>query len=287
MGSTIKHIITVFLIIINYSSSFSQDLVVYKKIDTTKLYLEVYSPKNVDATKTYPAMVFYFGGGWNGGNRNQFERQASYLSKRGLVCFLVDYRVKNKHNTSPFESLIDAKSAIRFIRKNANAFNIDENKIIASGGSAGGHLASATALISDYNASTDDLSVSCIPNALVLFNPVIDNGPNGYGYERIGNAYSKFSPLHNIKKNAPPTLFLLGTKDHLVPVETAKLYRSKMEEFGNRCDLMLYKGEAHGFFNYKRSGKNNFDNYRKTLEATDNFLKSLGYLSKEPKIIIE
>ncbi len=287
MRSTIKYIIAVLIITINCSSIFSQDLVVYKQIDTTKLYLEVYYPKNIDTTKTYPAMVFYFGGGWNGGNRNQFAHQASYLSKRGLVCFLVDYRVKNKHNISPFESLKDAKSAIRFIRKNASTFNIDMNKIIGAGGSAGGHLASATALISDYNESTDDLSVSCTPNALVLFNPVIDNGPKGYGYERIGNAYSKFSPLHNIKKNAPPTLFLLGTKDHLVPVETAKLYKSKMEEFGNRCDLVLYKDGTHGFFNYKRSGKSNFDNYKKTLEATDNFLESLSYLSKTPKVIIE
>jgi len=268
--------------VLSYSNSFSQEIVLYKHIDTTKLYLEVYYPNNIDTTKTYPAMVFYFGGGWNGGSKSQFTHQASYLSKRGLVCFLVDYRVKNKHNTTPFESLKDAKSAIRFIRKNASKFNIDKTKIIASGGSAGGHLAAATALIDYYNEPTDDLSISCIPNALVLFNPVIDNGPNGYGHERIGNTYSKFSPLHNIKENAPPTLFLLGTKDHLIPVETAKLYKNKMEELDNQCDLELYKDGVHGFFNY-----NSFDNYKKTLEATDRFLQSLGYLSKKPKITIE
>lgn len=278
----IKCIFTLLVIVLNFSSSFSQDVQLYKQIDSTKLYLEVYYPKNIDTTKAYPAMVFYFGGAWNGGNRSQFAPQASYLSKRGLVCFLVDYRVKSKHHTTPFESLKDAKSAIRFIRKHANKFNIDKTKIIASGGSAGGHLAAATALIEDYNESTDDVSINCIPNALVLFNPVIDNGPNGYGFERIGNAYSKFSPLHNIKVNAPPTLFLLGTKDHLIPVETAELYKNKMDELGNRCDLELYKDGVHGFFNYKF-----FDNYKKTLEATDRFLQSLGYLSIEPKITIE
>ncbi len=278
----IKYMITLLVIVLNFSTSFSQDTLLYKKINGTKLYLEVYYPEDLDTSKAYPAMVFYFGGGWNGGNRSQFAPHSSYLSQRGLVCFLVDYRIKNKHNTTPFESLKDAKSAIRFIRKNANKFHIDKTKIIASGGSAGAHLAAATALINDYNESTDDLSINCVPDALVLFNPVIDNGPNGYGHERIGNAYSKFSPLHNIKANAPPTLFLLGTKDHLIPVETAKLYKSKMEELGNRCELKLYKDGVHGFFNYKF-----FNNYKKTLEATDTFLQSLGYLLIEPKIIIE
>ncbi len=63
------------------------------------------------------------------------------------------------------------------MRENAATFHIDTAKIIASGGSAGGHMAAATALITDYNEDTDDTSVSCVPNALVLFNPVFDNGP--------------------------------------------------------------------------------------------------------------
>ena len=264
------------------SHVYSQEQILYKQIDTTRLFMEVIYPENVDSAKAYPAMVFFFGGGWIGGDRSQFLNHAKYFSKRGLVCFLVDYRTRSKNNTTPFESLKDAKSAIRFIRINSSKFGIDANKIIASGGSAGGHLAAATALITDYNDDTDDLSMSCIPNALVLFNPVIDNGPGGYGYERIGDEYKSFSPLHNIRKGAPPTILFLGTNDNLIPVETANYYKKVMEKVGSICELYLYEGEGHGFFNYK-----NFENYKKTVYEADNFLQSLGYIENDTSIEIE
>jgi acetyl esterase/lipase len=180
-------------------------------------------------------MVFFYGGGWKGGSIKQFEPHAKYFSERGMVCILVDYRVKTRHNTTPFDALKDAKSAIRFVRGNADRFNIDSSKIIAVGGSAGGHLAAASSIVNEYSQDSDDLSVSCIPNALVLFNPVIDNGPGGYGYERIGDRYKEFSPLHNITKGTPPTIMFLGTKDRLIPVETVQYYKVVMEKVGSRC----------------------------------------------------
>jgi len=276
-----KNVLFVFLCFLGISCS-AQKEVLYKQVDTTKLYLEVHSPPEMDSTKKYPAMVFFFGGGWKGGDRTHFLEHAKYFSQRGLVCFLADYRTETKHETTPFESLKDAKSAIRFIRKHAGEYNIDPDKIIASGGSAGGHLAAATALITGFSEETDDTSISCIPDALVLFNPVIDNGPGGYGYERIGDSYKEFSPLHNIEKGAPPTILFLGTKDKLIPVETAKYYQTVMQKVRSRCELKLYENEAHGFFNYR-----NLDLYKQTVLETDLFLQSLGYLKKEPSIEIK
>jgi len=168
------------------------------------------------------------------------------------------------------------------VRENAATFHIDTAKIILSGGSAGGHLAAATALITNYNEDTDDTSGSCVPNALVLFNPVFDNGPGGYGYERIGAAYKNFSPLHNIPKGAPPTILFLGINDKLIPVETANYYLKVMEKVGSWCELFLYEGQGHGFFNH-----GNFDYYKKTVAETDTFLQSIGYLKKESGIQIE
>ncbi|MEM9143825.1 MAG: alpha/beta hydrolase [Bacteroidota bacterium] len=260
----------------------AQRIIRYKKADTVQLYMEIHAPKDEVGNTKYPAMVFFFGGGWKGGDRHHFLKHAQYFSKRGLVCFLVDYRTENKHGTTPFLSLMDAKSAMRYIRKNARSFHIDPNRIIASGGSAGGHLAAATALIEEYNDTTDPLAVSCKPQALVLFNPVIDNGPGGYGHERIGDAYKGFSPLHNIREGTPPTLFFLGTQDHLVPVVTAEYYKMTMEKVGSPCTLKLYGGEGHGFFNYR-----NFQNYRSTVQETDTFLQSLGYLESQPEVKIE
>ncbi|MCK4853058.1 MAG: alpha/beta hydrolase [Bacteroidales bacterium] len=256
--------------------------VVYKEIDTVSLSMDIYYPPDMDKDKSYPAMIFFFGGGWKRGTVKQFEPHALYFSDRGLICILADYRVESRQKISPFESLKDAKSAIRFIRKNAEEFHIDKGKIIASGSSAGGHLAAATALVSEFNEPGDDLSISCVPNALVLFNPVIDNGPGGYGYERIGDQYKNFSPLHNIKAGAPPTILFLGTNDNLIPVETAKYYQKAMERVGSRCELYLYDGQPHGFFNFK-----NREYYNKTVLEADKFLISLGYLTGEPKIIID
>jgi acetyl esterase/lipase len=261
---------------------FAQERVFYKQIDTSKLAMEFYFPKTIETNKKYPAMIFFFGGGWTSGSTKQFEPQARYFSERGMICILADYRVKNRQQSTPIESLKDAKSAIRFVRQNADRFHIDTGKIVAAGGSAGGQLAAATALTDSYNENTDNLTVSCKPNALVLYNPVIDNGPGGYGYERIGNDYKSFSPLHNIKQGAPPTIMFLGTDDNLIPVETARYFKVAMNKVKSRCDLFLYEGQAHGFFNYK-----NFEYYKKTVAETDLFLQSEGYLKKEPAVEIK
>jgi acetyl esterase/lipase len=251
--------------------------IIYKEIDTVSLFMDIYYPPDMDKEKSYPAMIYFFGGGWKGGSVKQFEPHASYFSGRGIICVLADYRVQSRQKTSPFESLKDAKSAIRFIRKKSAELKIDPDKIIAAGGSAGGHLAAATALIEKYNETGENLSVSCIPNALVLFNPVIDNGPGGYGFERIGKAYKDFSPLHNISAGAPPTIFFLGTADKLIPVETAEYYRTVMEKVGSRCEVFLYEGQPHGFFNFRNRAY-----YHKTVWEADKFLISLGYLTGQP-----
>lgn len=276
-----KTSITFAFLFIAYLVGFGQERFLYKKVDTTQLYLEVFPSVINDPLKPAPAMVFFFGGGWNSGTVKQFEPHAKYFIQRGITCILVDYRVKEKHKSTPFESLKDAKSAIRYIRANATKLHIDSSKIIASGGSAGGHLAAATAIIIDYNESTDNPAISCVPNALVLFNPVFDNGPGGYGYERIGDAYKSFSPLHNIKTGTPPSILFFGDKDHLVSVETAKYYKQVMEKVKSRCDLFIYEGQGHGFFNYK-----NLEYYKKTVLETDTFLQSLGYLNKTPIVEI-
>lgn len=237
----------------------------------------------MDGNNDYPVMVFFFGGGWTGGKRTQFKKQAQYFSKRGLVCFLADYRIKDIHGTNPTESLKDAKSAIRYIREKAAMFNVDKSKIIASGGSAGGHLAAATALIDLYSDDDiDNLSISCVPNALVLFNPVIDNSPSGYGNEKLTVDYKTFSPIDNIRSGAPPTIIFLGTNDKLIPVKTIEDYKALMDDVGSRCDIHFYEGQGHGFFNY-----GNFEYYKKTLIEADKFLISLGYLGEEPVVTIE
>jgi len=259
-------------------SSRAQELVKYKQVDTTRLCLEVLRPPEQRADTKYPAMVFFHGGGWRNGDRSHFARQAAYFSERGMVCFLADYRIEKRNHTSPVEALEDAKSAMRYVRAHAEKFGIDPGRIAAAGGSAGGHLAAACALVEKYNDPGDDLSVSPVPDALVLFNPVIDNGPAGFGYAQVGEEYRFFSPLHNIRRGAPPCIIFLGTEDRLIPVETAEYFKKALEKLGGRCDLILYKGQEHGFFNFK-----NYEYFKATVLETDQFLQSLGYLQIEPE----
>jgi acetyl esterase/lipase len=254
---------------------------VYKSVGDTQLKLHIYEPIGHARSDKSPAVVFFFGGGWTGGTPKQFEPHCHYLASRGMVAIAADYRVKSRHGTSPFECVKDGKSAIRWVRKHADELGIDPERIAAGGGSAGGHVAAATGNVPGLEEEGEDLRISSKPNALLLFNPVYDNGPSGYGHDRVKDRYQEISPFHNIRAGAPPTLVFLGTEDRLVPVETARKYERKMREVGSRCDTHLFDGQPHGFFN---KGRGDDTYYALTVRAMDEFLISLGWLEGEPAI---
>lgn len=249
-------------------------VVVYKTIGNVELSMHIFFPPNHQETDKTPALVFFHGGAWNSGGPEHFYNQCEYLASRGMVCMSAQYRTKKGHGTSPIECVKDAKSAMRWVKTNAKQFGIDAGKILAGGGSAGGHMAAATATVNGFNEDGEDTSVSCRPKALVLFNPVAHNGPGGFGYNRAKDYYKDFSPYHNLSQSAPPTLIMLGTKDKLFNPQMAKEYKSKMEDLGLRCDLILYPEQEHAFFNIN---KNEELHYQTMIDA-DKFLISLGYL---------
>ena len=249
-------------------------VVVYKETPQGELRLHVFKPNNAKKEKR-PAIVFFFGGGWNEGTPTQFYNQSRHLANRGMVAITAEYRTKEKSGTDPRACVMDAKSAMRWMRSNAGKLCIDPDRIAAGGGSAGGHLAAATASLKEFNEPDDNVSISCKPQLLVLFNPVLDTSENGCGYERVKDYWQDFSPMHNIGSNMPPTIIFLGTKDALIPVDTAKEYQRLMKQAGNTCDLKLYNGQPHGFFNKAK--------YNETLKAMDRFLVEQGWLAP-PKL---
>ncbi len=103
----------------------------------------------------------------------QFEQQCRYLASRGMVAITVDYRVASRHKTKAVDAVRDAKSAVRWFRSHAAELMIDPDRIVAAGGSAGGHLAACTGTLNDFDEPDEDHSVSSRPNALVLFNPAV------------------------------------------------------------------------------------------------------------------
>ena len=253
----------------------------YKQVGDTKLFLHVFEPKGkADGGKqpARPAIVFFFGGGWNGGTPKQFEPHCRHLIARGMVAITAEYRVKSRNKTTPFECVADGKSAIRWVRANAAKLGVDPHRIAAGGGSAGGHVAAATGNCPGLEEKGEDLKISSKPDALVLFNPVYDNSEKGYGYARVKPRWKEISPMHNINKGAPPTIVFLGTKDKLIPVATGEEYQKRMKSVGSRSELHLYKDAPHGFFNKGEKG----NHYPDTIEKMDKFLAALGWLEGDP-----
>jgi acetyl esterase/lipase len=249
---------------------------VYKKVGEVELKLHLFKPEGHRASDTRAAIVFFFGGGWNSGTPSQFYPQCEHLAKRGMVAISAEYRVKSRNQSTPKECVKDGISAIRWVRSHAAELGIDAKRIAAGGGSAGGHVAAATGTTRGIVEESEDQTVSGRPDALVLFNPVYDNGPGGDGHRRVKDYWKKISPMHNLDKTTPPTIVFLGTEDDLVPVETAERYRDLMLDAGVRSELFLYEGQPHGFFNLSRSP----ESYRKTVKQMDDFLVSLGFLEK-------
>lgn len=266
----------------------------YKAVGNVKLNLYIYQPEEIDAGDKTPAIVFFFGGGWTGGSPGQFEQHCKYLASRGMVAITADYRVASRHKVKAISCVADAKSAIRFIRKNAAELGIDPDRLAAGGGSAGGHLAACTGVIDGLDEPGEDKSISSVPNALVLFNPALvlapvddieqvgpaRQDPAAFA-ERMGTEPKNLSPYHHVKQGAPPTIIFHGKADSTVPYASAEAFARAMNKAGNRCTLAGYEGQAHGFFNYGRGGG---EYYTKTVRAMDEFLTELGYLTGKPTV---
>jgi acetyl esterase len=251
--------------------------VVFKKTPQGELKLHVFYPSGWAAADRRPAIVFFFGGGWKNGSYEQFIPQSEYFASRGIVAFAADYRIESKHKTTPDVCVEDAKSAIRFVRANAAKYGVDPDKLIASGGSAGGHLAAATALVAGFDAK-DDPKVSAKPSALVLFNPVLDmtrlDGRKVLGAK--GDDVAKaISPTLFLAKDAPPAIIFFGTGDKLIA--HGKEYAAKAKALGARAELYTAADQPHGFFNRSPWCE-------ATAERADRFLESLGYLKGEPTL---
>lgn len=261
---------------------------VYKQVGDVVLRMYVFFP-DADQSAKRPAIVFFFGGGWQSGSPAQFHQQCLHCARRGMVAMSADYRVASRHGVNVTECVADAKSAIRWIRREAPRLGVDPERIVAAGGSAGGHLAAATALVPGFDEPMEDTTISCHPNALVLFNPalilageegqlVADPQRRAALESRLGATPESLSPYHHIGKTPflPPTLILHGKADTTVPFRTAEKFAEAMRAAGGKCQLIGYADQPHGFFNY---GRANNRYYQETMEAVDRFLAELGYVA--------
>jgi acetyl esterase/lipase len=249
----------------------------YKTVGDTVLNMHIVGA-NRPSDGPKPAIVFFFCDTWLGFEASKHYPHSMYLASRGMACFNAEVRVAPIHGTTPVECVIDGKSAVRWVRSHAGSLGVDRNRIAVAGGSAAGHVSACCGLVDGFDDPQDDNpSVSSRPNAMVLFNPVLDTTElerrtNLFGGREVAHS---LSPTKHVQPGAPPSLVMHGRDDNLVPAEQALRFKEAMVRAGSQCRVRLYDGQGHGFFNFF-DGDNPL--FVETLRETDRFLASLGYL---------
>ena len=257
---------------------------VYKTVDTFKLKIDIFYTDQSFKRANNTAIVFFHGGGWAYGTPSEFFTTCERYAKMGIVTFSVDYRlsidngVTPSKTISPIECIMDARSAMRWVRGNAEKFHIDRNKIVAAGQSAGGHLALSTAMIDDYNEKSDNLSISCRPDAILLFSACV-NAVEGWCDRLLADRRNKIwsiSPTHNIKGGLPPMIEFHGVDDEQVPKWTVQFFESDMKKEGNYFEQHMYEGRKH----YLGDGNPKYSRYfdDEILKVADDFLRKFNLL---------
>jgi acetyl esterase/lipase len=246
-------------------------LVTYKKVGDRELKLHLFEPEGLKASDRRGCFITIHGGGWTGGEPRRMYPFAAHFQKLGWVGISVEYRlVKAGSGVTPFECVKDGRSAVRYVRAHAKELGVDPQRIVASGGSAGGHVAAATALFDGVDEAGEDTAVSSVPNALVLLFPVIDTSAEGYGNAKCGPDWRRISPAHQVKPALPPTITFHGTGDTVTPFKGARIFHEAMLKAGNRSELVVNDGGRHGYLMFDRNL------YEETMERTGAFLAGIG-----------
>jgi len=217
--------------------------------------MDVYLPagRSVDSTKV---MVLIHGGGWNTGDKSDFDIFVDTLKKRdpSYAIFNLNYRLANPPNLFPAQEL-DVKAAFEFIVNKSPEYNIS-NKIVLIGASAGAHLALLQAYkypmplkvkaVIDFFGPTELVSLyNNPPNPLV---PTLLQSVTGYTPTSNPAIYQQSSPLNFVTSQSPPTMILQGGLDIVVSPSQSILLKNELQAKGVPCEYILYPGEGHGWF---------------------------------------
>jgi acetyl esterase/lipase len=245
------------------SVELKRDLI-YARYAGREMHLDLYLPK--EGTGPFPAVVYVHGGGWRGGNKNAFARQAAHMATRGFAGACIEYRLSGEAKWPA--AIHDAKAAVRWVRANAGPYRIEPNRIGAAGGSAGGHLVAllgTTADRKDLEGDGGSHGVSSRVIAVAAFNPAVDLV--SFGKQAPGNASNSVfeflgasfkdnprlwklaTPITHASAKSAKFLFLHGTSDTTVPFQQSVDMLNKLKAAGVDAELFQAEKAGHGFFN--------------------------------------
>lgn len=233
----------------------------YSNPDDQHLQLNMARPK--DGAGPFPAVICIHGGGFRAGTRESFNGLCLQLAERGYVAVTVSYRLAPKYQFPA--AVYDVKAAVRWMRANAEKYQIDPDRIGTTGGSAGGHLAQFLGVTSGVKKFEGDggnaeysSSVKCVVNfygpsdftksydASVDAKDVLPLFLGG-NLEQERHRHIESSPLYWVTPEAAPTLFVHGTKDAYVAHEQAEWIVDRMKAADVEATLMTIEDGDHGF----------------------------------------
>lgn len=258
--------------------------VVYKKVGNRELSVDMFYTKSSQQKSDNSAIALFHGGGWVFGSPSEFYEACRRYARKGFVTFSFQYRLSRNEDGSyphpditPVESTKDARSAIRWLRENAATLKINPDKVVVGGQSAGGQLALSTALIDSVNEVTDNLKISPVPNALLLYSSNVNTMEAWidmlFGDRRL--EIWSISPYHNLRKNMPPVIEFRGDEDDQVLPYTVEMFKAKMNQLGNYYEEYVYPGMKHYLAPDNKKYATYFD--EEILEKTDAFLEKFGF----------
>jgi acetyl esterase/lipase len=235
---------------------------VYRRAGQRTERLDVYVPTRVPPPGGWPAVLAIHGGGWRGGSKRDYGQMAAELVQYGYVVAAVDYTLSSPAAPSWPANLDDLRAAVRWLRRNANVYHVDPNRIAVMGASAGGHLAVLLATSPEVAVAAPEGSTSARVQAVIDFYGPTDlaalaEGSRGAAPslalflggrpKDVPDRYAAASPARHVTPDTPPMLLIHGDADRLVPLDQSRRLAAALEQAGVPHHLVVVPGARHGF----------------------------------------
>lgn len=238
--------------------------------DGESLHLQIIEPVVPgEEEKRYPLVIYVQGSAWYKQDMGMNLPQLSRFAARGYVVASVEYRPTT---TAPFPAqLVDTKTAIRYMIKNADQYRADADNIVIWGDSSGGHtsvMVNVTAGDSVYSDEPEDAAPICIKACVDYYGPTdvskMNDAPSatphitadtpegmligGHNVWERSDLAAPTNPIYHLSKDKKiaPILIIHGSKDRIVPFEQSVLLADALNELGHEAEFYKLRGADHG-----------------------------------------
>lgn len=265
---------------VNYPTGYSAQLnTVYATVGDWEGRMDLYLPAAGSAPS--PAVINIHGGGWNKGSKESQRGFGSFF-QRGYAVANIGYRLVQ---VAPAPAAVeDVRCALIYLIRNAEALNIDTDKIVITGSSAGGHLALMGGLLANdrrFDGNCPGLDKDIRVAAIINKFGVADVGDWAHGKHTSRSATTwlgagvddiefrrSVSPFYQVKADSPPVFTVHGNADLIVPYQQSVDLHKKLDELGVKNQFVTVEGGGHGKFPDEKNKEVNAMSMR--------FLESLG-----------